>query len=239
MKYPDLLRGVFLERLNRFAVRVKIGRRSEIALLPNSGRLAELLVAGAPVRLIPVDKPTRKTRFDLALIRYAGRWVSVNAHLANDLFDEAIGRGSMAPFEGWSVKRREVTYGRSRLDFLLAQGDRRMFVEVKSVTLVVGNEARFPDAPTSRGVKHLKELTALARQGRPAAVVFVIQRSDAERFASNRTKDPEFAEALRVAQQEGVVASAYRCGVGEKTIRIGLQLPVVLRERGGCRDSLP
>lgn len=222
MKYPPLIQATLVERINRFVVKVKISNQVQLALLRNTGRLAELLIPGAKARCIaaPVSKPDRKTRFDLVIVRYKGRWVSVNSHLANDLFAESIEKKTIPEFKGHSIEKREVTIGDSRLDFLLSKNDRKVFIEVKSVTLVKEGCAQFPDAPTERGIKHLRKLATLAQNGHEAAIVFVVQRNDAVSFSPNWETHPAFGDALLQAQKDGVKVIAYRCAVGEKSIRI-------------------
>lgn len=227
MRYPPLIEATIVERINRFVVRVKIKSRFYSARLPNTGRLAELLVSGTQALCIPApdDKPDRKTKFDLALVRYHQRWVSVNSHLANTLFAEAVNKRTLAEFNGLDILKREITTGRSRLDFLLSGNNRKVYVEVKSVTLVKKARAYFPDAPTERGKKHLKELADLVRKGYEAAAVFVVQRNDALSFTPNWETDRAFANALIDVQKKGVRVFAYRCAVGEKIIRVIDRIP--------------
>ena len=229
MKYPPMCQGLFMDRLNRFAARVEVDGAPCTVAVRNSGRLAELLRPAARVLLIRANAPHRKTRFDLALVRHEGRWVSVNAHIANDLFHEAIEGGSLEAFAGTTLEKREITVGNSRLDFLLSHSDGKIYVEVKSVTLVVDGQARFPDAPTTRGTKHLHELISLAKKrGVRAAAVFVVQRNDARSFTPNAIMDPEFAQALRLAKKSDVSIFAYACEVGPKMIRIFRPVDIIL-----------
>jgi sugar fermentation stimulation protein A len=124
--------------------------------------------------------------------------------------------------------RREVTEGKSRLDFLLREKDRDFFIEVKSVSLVISKQARFPDAPTERGTKHLNELISIASHGKGAAVVFVIQRSDAKSFSPNWDTDPLFSKTLVEASEKGVLIFAYRSTVNPSSIRISERVPIIL-----------
>jgi sugar fermentation stimulation protein A len=228
MNYPPFVQGRLIERLNRFVLTVEVEGKVVLAALPNTGRLKELLVKGAQVMLIPSDNPARKTAFSLALVRYKGRWVSLNSHLANDLFGEAINKKRLKEFAGTTILRREVTIGNSRLDFLLEKNGRKLYVEVKSVTLVTKGQARFPDAPTIRGTRHLNELVLLVKEGHDAAAVFVIQRNDAKSFTPNKVTDKTFAKALLQAKRNGVKVFAFRCAVGLQRVYITRNIPVIV-----------
>jgi len=157
VKFPALVAGRFVRRDNRFRVIVEIAGERVAAHLPNSGRLTELLTPNRLCWLTGFDTPRRKTRFDLTLMEYAGTLVSVDARLPNALFAEAWATGQLEPFRGYDCVDREVRLGESRLDFRLSGPDGVCWVEVKSVTLVEEGVARFPDAPTARGVRHLGE----------------------------------------------------------------------------------
>src|SRR5690606_16001971 len=143
--------GRFIQRLNRFAARVEGPGGEALAHVPNSGRMTELLVPGAPVLLSPAPAGSpRKTPYDLTLVRYQGKWVGVDARFPNILFAEALAAGQLEAFRGLAVAQREVRWGTSRFDFLLSGGNRSCLVETKSVNLVEGGTAMFPDAPTAR-----------------------------------------------------------------------------------------
>ena len=217
----NLYPATFIERLNRFLVRAKMGEREVLAFLADPGRLKELLQPGAEIYLTPRAGPDRRTTFDVVLVRYDSVLVSVDSRLPNRIFALAVETGELPEFTGYSIVRPEVRVGGSRLDFLL-EGEEQLpcYVEVKSVTLVVEGEARFPDAPTARGARHLEELAKLKAQGCRAAVVFLIQREDALRFAPNEDTDPHFAASLRRVVTQGVEIVAYRCRVDLKTVRI-------------------
>jgi sugar fermentation stimulation protein A len=178
--------------------------------------------------LAPCPGSRRKTRFDLKLVEYAGVLVSVDARLPNPLFAEALEAGQLAPFQNYVQFEREVRLGNSRLDFRLSMSDGVCWVEVKSVTLVEDGAARFPDAPTARGARHVRELTATVRNGENAAIVFVIQRPDALRFTSHDSADPAFGAALREAASAGVGVYAWACEVKRRAIEIARQISVDL-----------
>lgn len=226
---PGLCPAIFEGRLNRFLVRARCGGRMVQAFLADPGRLAELLQPGAQLYLAPRVAPGRKTEFDVVLVRHGEILVAVDSRLPNKVFAQAVRAGEISEFQGYSNIRPEVKVGPSRLDFLLAgKGRVPCYVEVKSVTLVVGKEARFPDAPTTRGSRHLKELEKLKVQGFRAAVVFLIQREDAQHFAPNEETDPLFARTLREAAGLGVEVLAYRCQVDIKAIRLSSRVEINL-----------
>lgn len=221
MRIPEgLIEGTLLSRITRFSVLVNIKNREVIAYLPNSGRLKELLRKGNRVLLLSRKSPNRKTGYDLLFVYNNKTLVSVDARLPNILFHEAVKNRALKEFESYRVIKREVEYKGGRIDFLL--GNRKdCFVEVKSVTLVKDGIGLFPDVPTLRGKKHLKDLIEIHRKGYPSAIVFIIQREDVKGFAPNREIDPEFASTLKEAVEEGVWLYAYRCKLNRKEIKIG------------------
>ncbi len=228
VRFPPLIEGRFVRRDNRFRVSVEVHGELAAAHLPNSGRLTELLTPGRRCWLAAFDSPNRKTRFDMVLVAYAGVLVSVDARRPNDLLAEALADGCLEPFSEYTSFEREVRRGESRLDFRLIGDDGTGWLEAKSVTLVEKGVARFPDAPTLRGARHVRELTEIARGGEQAAVVFVVQRPDARRFAPHAEADPVFALALREAARAGVGVYAWSCRVSEQAIAIDRKLPVEL-----------
>jgi sugar fermentation stimulation protein A len=227
MQFTGLVRGEFRRRDNRFRATVSVGGLETWAHVPNSGRLGELFTPGRPVWLAPAQAPNRKTNFDLKLVEYGPVLVSVDARLPNPLFAEAVAEKKLSGFDYQTV-RPEVTRGNSRLDFRLSGPNGVCWVETKSVTLVQDGEARFPDAPTERGRKHLEELIDVVENGEQAAVVFVVQRPDALRFSANRKTDPAFAETLHRAAEVGVSVRAFSCLVSLEEITIDDEIPIGL-----------
>ena len=224
-----LVEGRFVTRDNRFRVTAEVGGREVWAHLPNSGRLGELLLPGR--RVVLVEKPAegRKTGYDLSLVELDGRWVSVDARLPNDLVEEALVAGRLDPLAGYPALRREVTYGRSRFDFLLEAPERPpCLVEVKSITLVVDGLGCFPDAVTLRGRRHVNELAQAVVAGYRAAVVFCVQRDDATGVRPHDESDPDFGQVLRTAAAQGVGVYAYACRVEPGRVEIVDRLPVDL-----------
>jgi sugar fermentation stimulation protein A len=225
----DLVEGRFLKRDNRFRVTVEVAGEAVWAHLPNSGRLGELLIAGRRALLARRPAPGRKTDYDLVMVHDGGEWVSVDARLPNHLVAEAIEAGRLKPLSGYCALRREVVFGTSRFDLRLRHPDRRpCLVEVKSVTLIVDGLGCFPDAVTARGRRHVLELAGAIADGYRAAVVFVVQRQDAQGFRPHDESDPDFSAALREAAGQGVEVYAYACRVEPGRIEIDRPLPVHL-----------
>ncbi len=226
MRLPPLIPAEFVARDNRFRATVLVGGAPTAAHVPTSGRMRELLLPGRTVWLRPQPNPNRKTPYDLVLVEHEGILVSTDSRLPNALVAEHLRR------EGWQGRplrslTREVPLGESRLDLLLEDEAGVVWMEVKSVTLVVEGVALFPDAPTTRGVRHLEELTRVAERGERAAAAFVAQRADAVRFGPHREADPAFAAALAAAERAGVAIQAYRCDVSLGEIAIAGPIPLV------------
>ncbi len=227
MKLGDrVVDGIFLERPNRYLARVEVDGQEIKAHVPDPGRLPGLMILGRRVRLTYNPGPKRKTDYSLVLVRHGDIWVSVYPAFANKVVENELAKGSLSCLNGFESFNREVKCGESRFDFQLEFLDVKAFVEVKSVSLVEGGVGKFPDAPTQRGVKHLKELIALRRKGYRAAVLFISQRSDARSITSNDQIDPLFGEWLRKARLASVELYAYNCSVTKNTVSIKNQIPV-------------
>lgn len=226
MKYGKISQAKFHERKNRFIACVKINGREETVHVKNTGRCKELLLPDAVVYLEESENLGRKTRYDLVAVEKDGRVVNMDAQAPNQIFREWAQAGHFVP--GLSLLRPETTFGASRFDFYWEAGDRKGFVEVKGVTLEEVGVARFPDAPTLRGVKHLRELIAAREAGYEAAVCFVIQMSGIHRFEPNDATHPEFGQALREAARAGVEVLAYDCRVTPDSAVLNRPVPVYL-----------
>ena len=220
--------GVFLERPNRYLARVEVDGREVPAHVPDPGRLPGLMIPGRRARLIYNPGPKRKTDYTLALIRHGSIWVSVYPVFANKLVGEALAQNKLSFLSGYKNFSAEVKAGDSRIDFMLDYSGYSAYVEVKSVSHVENSVGKFPDAPTERGRKHLRELVALKKRGNRAIVLFVSQRSDTKSATSNDAIDPEFGKALRKARQAGVELYACNCKVTASAISINRQIDVVL-----------
>jgi len=231
MKMPAPLHpGTLIRRRNRFVAQVRLSHGAVVeAHCPNSGSMRGCSVPGSPVLLSENDSPARKTRFTWEAVRSGRTWVGINTLRTNALVREALENGTLAELQGFQTIRGEVPVGRnSRLAFLLQGPEGACYVEVKSVTLLEGTTALFPDAVTVRGHKHMWELARMAGAGHRAAVVFAVQRADAVDFAPADGIDPLYGRRLRAAVQEGVEVLAYRARVTTQSIRITQRIPVLL-----------
>jgi sugar fermentation stimulation protein A len=211
--------------LNRFLVKVRLDGEVE-CFLPNPGRLEELLVPGAGVILREV-KRKRKTGYDLIGVRRDEGVVSIDSRIPNKLVREALENQAFEEFAGYEKIQPEYSFGKSKFDFLLTDGE-ECLLEVKSCTLVREGVAMFPDAPTGRGRRHVEELIEAKKKGYRACVLFVVQRIDVRRFSPNDTMDPEFGETLRRAAAEGVEVYAYSSEFLGREIKIKERVEVDL-----------
>jgi sugar fermentation stimulation protein A len=221
------VRGIFLSRPNRFLGIVRIRGEEAGCFVPNPGRLRELLGPGTPVYLRKTCSPWRKTRWDLALARQGNILVSVDTRMVNLLIPEAIRSGAIPSLRGLELVKAEYPFLGSRLDFLARDGEGPVLLEAKSCTLVEGGVARFPDAPTARGRRHLATLAGGVRRGMKAMVVFVVQREDGRLFSPNAALDPEFCRAFGEALEAGVQACAFTCTVKKTGINPYREIPVI------------
>lgn len=229
MKVPGpLIDGLFLKRLNRFTALVEVNGSQALAHVANSGRLQEVFQPFVPVLLRPAAHSDRKTRYDLAMVDLSGNLISVDARLPNTLVHEALLSDRIPGLEGYRDIRREVYYGAHRLDILAGNGGAPCLIEAKSITLVERGCALFPDAPTLRGAGHMAALLRFCQEGGKAAVVFVVQRCDANVFSPNDQADLAFGRALREARAGGVMVKAFVCRVSPDEILLDREIPVFL-----------
>ncbi len=211
----DLVKAVFRNRANRFIAEVEVGGKLERAHLPNTGRCKELLIDGATVYLLPSDNPNRKTRYSLFLVENNGALVAMYSQQASGIVIDAIKKNKIAELSGYSVIEAEKTIDNSRIDIYLANEENgrlvdETYVEVKSVTLIKDGKAQFPDAPTERGRKHLRELIELKKRGIRAVVFFLIEHPNGNSFRPNWENDPEFSKTLNEAYDAGVEIVVYK-----------------------------
>lgn len=217
MRYDNMVPGIFLARPNRFIAHVQINGKTEICHVKNTGRCRELLPEGAKVWCQQFDNPSRKTKFDLITVQKGHRLINMDSQAPNAAAKEWLLSGGLGEI---SELKGEYTHGDSRFDFSFMKDGKRHFLEVKGVTLEDGGICAFPDAPTERGVKHLRGLTKLAQEGFGAYVLFVIQMKDVEYIHPNDTTDPNFGKALREAAAAGVQVLAMDCHVTENSMMI-------------------
>ena len=222
MQYlQPIVPGVFHARPNRFIAHIEIGGNTEVCHVKNTGRCRELLSAGAQVYCADCLSPARKTRYDLIAVQKGKRLINMDSQAPNAAVQEWLLSGGLGDIE---KLKPETTFGGSRFDFSFLKDGRRCFLEVKGVTLENNGVCAFPDAPTERGARHLRELTALSKQGYGAYVLFVIQMTDVSYLHPNDATDPAFGKALRSAAEAGVKILAYDCAVTPDSLV--LQKPV-------------
>lgn len=210
MNYKNMVSGSFLSRPNRFIAHIAIGGKEEICHVKNTGRCRELLTPGAKVYCQKATNPGRRTAYDLIAVEKGQRLINMDSQAPNAAAEEWLKAGGLGAIE---QLRREVFYGESRFDFSFVQNGRPCFLEVKGVTLENGGVCAFPDAPTQRGEKHLRELMRAAAEGYGAYVLFVVQMSDVACLQPNDGTDPAFGKALREAAATGVKLLAMDCRV--------------------------
>lgn len=216
MKYNNIAEGRFISRPNRFIANVEIGGEIVVCHVKNTGRCRELLLPGARVFLEESGNPNRKTRFDLISVYKGRELVNIDSQAPNKIFAEFVNESGV--FGNITKIKPETAYKNSRFDFYIENDSERIFAEVKGVTLEENGTALFPDAPTMRGVKHLRELIDARRNGYRCAVVLIIQMKGVKCFSPNRRMHPEFAEALSEAKENGVEIYAFDCMVSEDEI---------------------
>ena len=234
MRYNHVIEGTFLSRPNRFIAHVMVDGKKETVHVKNTGRCRELLLPGCTVYLAVSDNPARKTKYDLIAVekhRPDGTvWrINMDSQAPNEAAAEWLPHSGL--FSDAAMIRREVTHKGSRFDFYIEDGDRKAFLEVKGCTLEHDGIAKFPDAPTERGVKHLRELTAGPEEGYEAYVLIVIQMKGVSVFSPNDVTDPAFAEAMRQAASSGVRVLAVDCLVGSDEMHIDAPVIVDLTDR--------
>lgn len=218
MKYENIIRGKFIERPNRFIAHVEVNGKTEICHVKNTGRCKELLIPGVTVFLQENDNPKRKTKFSLIGVIKGERIVNIDSQVPNKAVHEWILKGNL--FKEVTLVKPEKTYNKSRFDFYVETKEKKIFMEVKGVTLEDNNVVRFPDAPTERGVKHINELCDCMKEGYEAYIIFVIQMKGASYFEPNDETHKEFGDALRRAKKLGVNIIAVDCEVEQDSMEI-------------------
>lgn len=217
MHYENMVPGVFLARPNRFIAHIEIDGKIEVCHVKNTGRCRELLPAGAKVWCQKSSNPNRKTKYDLITVQKGERLINMDSQAPNAAAAEWLRSGGLGEI---GELKAESVHGQSRFDFSFIKDGRRCFLEVKGVTLESDGVCAFPDAPTERGAKHLRGLTAAVGEGFGAYVLFVIQMADVKYLHPNDDTDPAFGTALREAAEIGVTVLAMDCAVTENTMEI-------------------
>ncbi len=223
MKYNNIIKGEFIDRPNRFIANVLIDNNIEVCHVKNTGRCKELLVKGSTVYLQKSDNPNRKTKYDLIAVQKGDRLINMDSQIVNYVALEFIPN----LFDNIKFIKPEYKYGNSRFDIYVETDTDKIFIEVKGVTLENDGVVSFPDAPTERGVKHLKELQKAVTEGYRAYVLFVVQMSDVKYFEPNSKTHPEFANEFKKAKENGVVPLAFNCAVTPDSIEI--RKPILIK----------
>jgi len=216
----QIVKGIFVKRLNRFEAIVDIQGEANLVHVPNTGRCRELLFEGAAVLLEKRDGKHRKTAYELIMVYKNKNLISIDSQLPNKLAEEALRNNVIKELQDYDFIKREAVFGDSRFDLYMEKKDEKTFVEVKGVTLEVDAVAKFPDAPTERGTKHIYELIKAKNEGYRACILFVVQLDFAEYFIPNSMMDPKFSDALTAANAAGVEIYAYSCQVKETEVNL-------------------
>ena len=225
MQYSYMVPGIFRKRPNRFIAHIEIEGQTEIVHVKNTGRCRELLPEGAKVWCQKSSNPNRKTQYDLICVQKGQRLINMDSQAPNIAVGQWLRSGGFGELKN---VRAEVKMGQSRFDFAFEKDGRQCFMEVKGVTLETDGVCAFPDAPTSRGAKHLRELTDLSGEGYGAYILFVIQMENVKYLHPNDVTDPEFSGALRKAAQAGVQVMAMDCFVTPEEMILKNPVRVVL-----------
>jgi sugar fermentation stimulation protein A len=225
MKYGSMVPGRFLQRPNRFIAHVEIQNETQICHVKNTGRCRELLPPGAQVWCEVAQNPARKTKFDLITVQKGHRLINMDSQAPNIAAKEWLLAGGLGQIDNL---RPETVHGGSRFDFSFTKDGRPCLLEVKGVTLENDGVCAFPDAPTQRGVRHLRHLAQAVQEGYGAYVLFVIQMSDVQYLHPNDATDPEFGAALRQAHAAGVQVLAMDCRVEINSMTIDKPVAVIL-----------
>lgn len=226
MKYNKIKHGIFKSRPNRFIAHVDIDGVVETCHVKNTGRCRELLLPGVNVYLEESNNPLRKTKYSLIAVEKGERLINMDSMAPNTVVYEWIKEGGL--FHNITQLKKEKTYKNSRFDLYVEADNKKIFIEVKGVTLEEEGIAKFPDAPTQRGIKHIYELIECREEGYEAYIIFVIQMKDIAHFEPNDRTHPEFKKALQDASNAGVNIIAMDCKVEKDTLTIKDRVTVVL-----------
>lgn len=248
MRYQNITKGIFLERPNRFIAYVEIDGKRETVHVKNTGRCGELLIPGTAVYVQESAQPDRKTKWDLVTVEKRCsvrngdgslterlRMVNIDSQAPNQVVKEWLEAGNL--IAEITKIQTECRYGDSRFDLYVEAGERRIFIEVKGVSLEEDGRVRFPDAPSERAVKHVEELIHAVREGYEAIIFFVIQMKDVDYFTPNMDTHPEFGEVLKKAVDRGVEVMAYDCRVERDLIVLKEEVPAAVKSEEVVRQS--
>jgi len=227
MKFNEtLIAGEFIKRYKRFFVDVKIGKEEVVAHCPNTGSMMGLIKKGNKVWLSKSNNPKRKLKYTLQIIEDQNTKVGINTHLTNKIVFDALSKRKIKNFKNLDKIQQEVRFGKNtRFDFLITEKNKKTFIEVKNVTLSRQNDiAEFPDAITSRGLKHIQELLKAKKKGFEIYLFFVIQRNDCSKFELAKDIDPEYCEFLTKAVKKNLKILCYDCKFSTKGIKLNREI---------------
>lgn len=230
MKYKSVLKAEFLYRKNRFISYCKKGSKTLEVYVPNTGRCKELLVEGSTVFVTYNDNPNRKTSYTLIAVMKGDKIINIDSQAPNQIVEEALLENKIDLGFKYNKIKREYTHGDSRFDFYLEGDEKKALMEVKGVTLENNGVVAFPDAPTKRGLKHIKGLIN-SSEDYLTYILFVIQMKDVEFFTPNYVTDKNFSKELLKSSNSGVKVLAYDSYVKRNEIKIAEKVPVILEEK--------
>ncbi|MCD2346802.1 DNA/RNA nuclease SfsA [Clostridium guangxiense] len=224
-----VVKAEFIKRPNRFQAYIKLNGEESMVHVPNTGRCREILIEGCTVILREGNNDKRKTKYDLIAAYKGNKLINIDSQIPNRVVEEALLNKKILGLTKYDIVMREKTFGNSRFDFkLMDSKEQTYYLEVKGVTLENEGEAKFPDAPTERGTKHLNELIEAKKSGYGAGVLFLMQMDNINEFTPYDDMDKNFGEALRRAYRSGVDVMAYECSLGEDYITLSKSVKVKL-----------
>ncbi|TCT12302.1 sugar fermentation stimulation protein A [Natranaerovirga pectinivora] len=224
MEYIRVVEGVFIKRPNRFIAHVLIDNKEEIVHVKNTGRCLEILKPGVKVFLEPSTNPNRKTKYSLISVYKKDMLINIDSQVPNKVVYDGIVSNHIECLKDVTFLKREVTYNNSRFDIYYEKGKEKGFIEVKGVTLEEDGIAMFPDAPTTRGTKHINELIEGNKEGYINYIFFLIQMDEINRFKPNIERDKAFSEAVKKAKENGITILGYNSGVTRDSIIINKKI---------------
>lgn len=225
MRYENIKQAEFLSRPNRFIANIELDGKPQVCHVKNTGRCKELLTDRAKIYVQHFPNTTRKTEYDLIAVEKNGLLINMDSQAPNKVFHEWVNNGGF--IDGITYIKPECKYRNSRFDFYMETPSRKIFAEIKGVTLEENGTAMFPDAPTERGIKHINELIECKNEGYDAYIFFIIQMENCKCFTPNRKTHPEFADALERAGRNGVEIVALNCKVTPNELKIFENVEIV------------
>ena len=225
----SLIKGKLVKRYKRFFADIKVNKEIITAHCPNTGSMMGLLDINNEAWVTKNDDPKRKLKYTLEIIKVKNNLVGVNTHLANKIVAEGLQNNSFKEFKNLKTIQSEVFYNKeTRFDFLVNKNNKKIFIEVKNVTLFRDNQkSEFPDAPTTRGTKHLKTLIDASKKGFKTYVLFLVQIENMKYFKIAKDIDKDYYENYLIAKKSGVQFLAYKCKIDHKQIKIDKKIKII------------